>query len=87
MVISILLNTGEVKFLKTWHFVSIVKIAIFQIKILNEINFFLILIYILLQYKIICLFPLEFFVGNWHSEYIAIGQRNGIMYCNWPQFN
>ena len=33
---------------------------ILQIKILNEINFFPIIIYILLQFKVYYLFPLQF---------------------------
>ena len=33
---------------------------IFQIKLLNEINFFLILIYLLWQLKIVHVFPLKF---------------------------
>ena len=42
-----------VKFLQTSHTVLNVKMVIFQIKKLNEINFFLIKIYILLQLKIV----------------------------------
>ena len=37
---------------------------IFQIKLLNEINFFLILIYLLLQLKIVYVFPLKFSMNN-----------------------
>ena len=33
---------------------------VFQIKLLNKINFFLILIYLLLQLKIVHVFPLKF---------------------------
>ena len=51
MVISILLNIEMAKFLLTLHSVLIVKMVIFQIKIINEINFFLIIINILLQFK------------------------------------
>ena len=51
MVISILLNIGMVKFLQILHSVLIVQRVIFQIKIFNKINFFLIIIYIFLQFK------------------------------------
>ena len=47
MVISIFLNIGTVKFLKTLHTAFNVSKEFFQIKIFNEINFLLILIYIL----------------------------------------
>ena len=40
MVISILLNIRIVKFLKTLHTVFIVQKQLFQIKILNEMEFF-----------------------------------------------
>ena len=52
MAISIFLNIGMVKFLKTLHTVFIVSKQIFKIKILKEINFLLIIIYILLQFKV-----------------------------------
>ena len=55
---------------------------IFQIKLLNEINFFLILIYFLLQLKIVHVFPLKFLcitsiqiallLVNWPPQCIAI---------------
>ena len=48
MIISILLNTGMVNFLQTLHPVLITKMILFQIKLPNEINFFLILINLLL---------------------------------------
>ena len=51
MVISILLKIDIVKFLNNLHTALIVKKQIFLIKILNEIKFFKILIYIL------CYFP------------------------------
>ena len=60
MVISIFLNIGTVKFLKTLHTIFIVSIQIFQIKILYEINFLLIIIYMLLQFKISVYSPLNF---------------------------
>ena len=44
MVISIFLNFGKVKFLKTLHTDFIVSKQIFQIKILDEINPLLIII-------------------------------------------
>ena len=40
--------------------ITIVKIMIFQIKILNEINLFLIIIFKLLQFKIVCVCSLKF---------------------------
>ena len=55
---------------------------IFQIKLLNETNFFLILIYLLLQLKIVHVFPLKFplitsiqialLLVNWPPQCIAI---------------
>ena len=60
MVISILLNIGTVIFFKTLHPVLITKMIIFQIRLLNETNFFLIFIYLLLQLKIVHVFPLKF---------------------------
>ena len=57
MVISIFLNIGMVKFLKILHTVFIVSKQIIQIKILNEINFFLIITYILLQFKVLVYSP------------------------------
>ena len=51
MVFSILLDIAMVKFLKTLHTVFNVKKLIFQIKLLNEINFFLKVNYILIQFK------------------------------------
>ena len=60
MVISIFLNIGTVKFLKTLQTVFIVSKQIFQIKILNEINLLLIIIYILLQFKVFIYSPLNF---------------------------
>ena len=51
MVISTLFKIGMVKLLKNFHTALIVKKQIFQTKILNGINFFLIIIYILIQFK------------------------------------
>ena len=48
MVISVLLKIGTVKFLKNLHIDFITKKLFFQIKKLNESNFFLIIIYILI---------------------------------------
>ena len=62
MVISTLLKIGMVKFLKNLHTVLIVKKQIFQIKILNEINFCLIIIYILIPIQSGHLFSLKIYV-------------------------
>ena len=61
--------------------------VIFQIKIFHEINFFLIIIYILLQFKTVYWFSPENSMDHWHSECIAICQWTTTMHCNWPQFN
>ena len=37
-------------------------------KIFHKINFFLIIIYILLQFKTIYWFPLEISMDNWYSD-------------------
>ena len=60
MVISILLNTGKVNFLKIIHSVLIAKKQIFQLKILDEINSFLIRIYILIRFKVFIHSPRKF---------------------------
>ena len=60
MVISIFLNIGTMKFLTILHIVFIVLKQIIQIKILNEINFLLIIIYILLQFKVFIYSPHNF---------------------------
>ena len=57
MVISTLLKIGIVKLLKNLHTILIVKKQIFQIKILNEVNFFLIIICILIQFKVFIYSP------------------------------
>ena len=54
------LNIGTVKFLKTLHTVFIVLKQIFQIKISNEINFLVIIIYRLVQFKVLFLFSPKF---------------------------
>ena len=46
MVISILLKTGTVEFFKHLNIDLIAKKQLFKIKILNDIDFFLIIIYI-----------------------------------------
>ena len=78
MVISILLKIGIVKFLNNLHTALIVKKQIFLIKILNEINFFKILIYILNYLKM--LFSLKIYVIHWYSQCIATGLLNSIMH-------
>ena len=60
MVISILLKIRMMKLLKKLHTVLIFKKLIFQIKILNEINLFLIIICILLQFKVFIYSPRKF---------------------------
>ena len=57
MMISILLNIGTLKFVKTLHTPLIVKKHKSQIKILDEINFFLIIIYMLIQLKVFIYVP------------------------------
>ena len=52
---------------------------IFQIKILNEINFFLI---IKIQ-NFLCILP-EISMDNCYSECIINGQLTTTMHCNWP---
>ena len=49
---------------------------IFQIKIWNEINFFLIIIFILLQFKSVYLFSLKFL---WATDI-----QNALLLVNWP---
>ena len=71
-----------VKFLKTLHAVFNVKKLIFQIKILNEINFFLKINYILIQCKML-LFLLNNFYGPltfrmvyyWSIEHNSVGLK------------
>ena len=63
-------------FLQTLCPVLITKMIIFQIKLLNEINFFLILIYLSLQFKIVHVFPLKFL---WITS-IQIA----LLLVNWP---
>ena len=69
MVISILLKIDIVKFLNNLHTALIVKKQIFLIKILNEIKFFKILIYIL------CYFP-------WKSMWF-IDIHNALLLVYW----
>ena len=49
---------------------------IFRIKILNKINFFLIIIFILLQFKTVYLFSLKFL---WTTDI-----QNALLLVNWP---
>ena len=70
MEISSLLKIGWAKFFKNK---------------MNEINFFLIVIYILIQLK--CLFILPSNLYGWHSECIAIVLFTTIMHCDLPLFN
>ena len=51
MVISTLLKNGTVKFLKNLHIGLIAKKLFLQIQILNDNNFFLVIIYILVKFK------------------------------------
>ena len=60
MVISILLKIGTVKILKNLHIVLIVKKQIFQIKLLNHINFFPIKIFIFIQFTVFIHSPCKF---------------------------
>ena len=60
MVISTLLKNGTVKFLKNLHIGLIVKRLFFQIKILNDNNFFLVIIYILVKFKMFIYSPWKF---------------------------
>ena len=57
MVISILLHISKVEFLKIIHIILIAKKQIFQVIILDDINSFLIRIYILIQFKMITFSP------------------------------
>ena len=52
MVISILLKIETVKFLKNLHIGLTAKKLFFSDKKINESNFFLIIIYILIEFKV-----------------------------------
>ena len=76
MVISILLKIGTVKFLKNLHIDLITKKLFFQIKKLNESNFFLIIIYILIQFKVFIYSPWKFI---WSTDI-----QNTLLLVYWP---
>ena len=44
------------------------------------------MMYILIQFKSVYLFPPEISMDNWYSECLATGQLTTTMYCNWLQF-
>ena len=67
MVISILFNIAIVNFFKTLHTVLIVKKQIFRIEVLDEINFFLIITYILIQNQSVYLFFPKVSMVHWHN--------------------
>ena len=60
MAIFTLLKNGMVKFLKNLHMGLIAKKLFFQIKILNDNNFFLIIIFILVKFKMFIYSPWTF---------------------------
>ena len=76
MVISVLFKIGTVKFLKNLHIDFITKKLFFQIKKLNESNFFLIIIYILIQFKVFIYCPWKFI---WST-----GIQNILLLVYWP---
>ena len=76
MVISILLKIGTVKFLKNLHINLITKKLFFQIKKLNESNFFLIIIYILIQFKVFLYSPWKLM---WSTDI-----QNTLLLVYWP---
>ena len=59
-VISALLKNGTVKFLKNLHISLTTKKLFFQIKLLNDNNFFLIIIFILVKFKMFIYSPWKF---------------------------
>ena len=76
MVISILCKIRTVKFLKNLHIGSIAKKAIFQIKKLNGSNFFLIIIYMLIQFRVFIYSPWKFM---WFTDV-----QNTLLLVYWP---
>ena len=76
MVISILLKIGMMKFLKNLHIDLIAKKLFFQMKKLNESNFFLIIIYILIQSKVFIYSPWKFI---WSTDI-----QNTLLLVYWP---
>ena len=75
MVISIFLKISTVKLLKNLHIILIVKKQFFQMKILNKINFFLIIICILIQFKVFIYSPWKFI---WSTDI-----QNALLLVNW----
>ena len=59
--------------------VVLIKMQIFEIKMLSDVNFFLITININ-PIQSVYLFSLKMYMFHWHSEW----HHNA---CNWPQFN
>ena len=76
MVISILCKIGTVKFLKNLHIGLIAKRLFCQIKKLNQSNFFLIIIYILIQFKVFIYSPWKFI---WSTDI-----QNILLLVYWP---
>ena len=62
------------KFLKNVHIVLILKKQLFPIKILNQINFFVIVtyIYILIQFKVFIYSPCKFFILSIQNALLLI---------------
>ena len=71
MVIFILLKIGTLIVFTKIHMVLIVEKQLFQIKILNDFSFFLIIIYRLIQFKVFIL-PEKFY-----------GPATFRMHCDW----
>ena len=65
-----------VKFLKNLHIGLIAKEQFFQIKKLNESNFFLIIIYILIKFKVFIYIPWKFI---WSTDI-----QNTLLLVYWP---
>ena len=76
MVISTLLKNGTVKFLKNLHIGLIAKKLFFQIKILNDNNFFLVIINILVKFKMFIYSPWKFL---WSTNI-----QNALPLVYWP---
>ena len=76
MVISISCKIGTVKFLKNLHISLIPKKLFFQIKKLNESNFILIIINILIQFKVFIYSPWKCI---WSTDI-----QNTLLLVYWP---
>ena len=76
MVISILLKIGMVKFLKILLICLTGKKQFFQIKISSGINFFLIIICILIQFQVFTHSPWRFI---WSTD-----KQNALLLLFWP---